>query len=714
LTGGITAVETTGSGISTQRYDFKFDSYGNIIQMQMPAPVSNGGTRATRNYEYDNILHQLNTSVSNNLNYISSANYDCKYQVPLSTTDIGGAVIRYTYDTKGRVASVKSPKDPDFTVRYKYWDMTPKNGSSPCSDNIYIPNLINRMQPKWVLTEHYNEGSEENIYVLACAGGFGQIIAIDKTAPDRNISPAITAGYKLYDGMGQAVAELTEPIENGFGAIMKLNFYKYIVENLNNDIHFRTYKYDNFGRVIEVKEPDGTITQMNYDIANDAGNTKRFKTSTTNALGNTAEIYKDVRGLTMQNVSPRGVTTNFYYSGLGQLLQTQDPEQHLTEYQYDRLGRTEWISHPSRGTTYYTYDGATASVKKERNPLGDIEYSYDILGRPTEVHYGYNPQNDVYYQYGAANSGLQTGKLVKLQDATGVTEFEYGDMGEVTAQVRMHILPNANRLTHRTEWRYDSWGRTRSIKYPDGEKVEYLYNLAGLLQQMQGNQQYITNIQYNKMEQKTQVDYGNNTRAEYRYDPVMQRLTDYDLYNENSLLMHKDYMYDDIGNIETLNSHYSDARIDVDETYGYDADNQLVGAQGNGSSMANYGLDMKYSLAGRITRKNLTGTRIDNGNTSLINFVNNYKYNDPNNPYAVTRLDGTESNDMVWDAAGNLCFQVGDDGTKFFTWTEDNRMQGFYHDNGNIAALYRYDAGGERDLKMVASMQDIDINGHHY
>ena len=110
---------------------------------------------------------------------------------------------------------------------------------------------------------------------------------------------------------------------------------------------------------------------------------------------------------------------------------------------------------------------------------------------------------------------------------------------------------------------------------------------------------------------------------------------------------------------------------------------------------------MTYSSAGRIEHKSLTGNAL-----AQLNFSNYYHYYG-SNPYAVTDLDGTNPLKMIWDRAGNLCFETGDMGTKFFTWTEDNRMQGFYHDKGQIAALYRYDASGERELKLTATVQDV-------
>ncbi|MCL2598065.1 MAG: hypothetical protein FWD66_10555, partial [Paludibacter sp.] len=449
-----------------------------------------------------------------------------------------------------------------------------------------------------------------------------------------------------------------------------------------------------------------------------------FKTSVTDAMGNTSQVYKDVRNLTMKTISPRGATTIFKYDGLGQLLQSVDPDSHSTKYTYDILGRTIQTEHPSRGIEQYSYDGATANPAVYTNNKGEtIRYVYDILGRPTETHYSENPINDVYYQYGGNNAGLNSGKRISMQDATGVTQYDYGDMGELTAQTRMHILPTGDFLTYRTQWDYDSWGRTRTIVYPDGEKVVYKYNNQGLLWSVEGKMMYIKSIEYNKNEQKTLVNYGNGTSAAYDYDNVMWRLQEYNLYKQNSpnhqdILMHKDYIYDDIGNITNLNSNYANAGINIAEEYGYDADNQLISALANNGSA--YNLTMDYSLAGKITHKTLTGNALTH-----LGFVNDYFYNDPNNPYAVTNLSGTNTSNILWDGAGNLCYMQPDkkinpnplgemgsayvppNGKKFFTWTEDNRLQGFYHDAGQIAALYRYDASGERELKLTATVQDV-------
>ncbi|MDR3328021.1 MAG: hypothetical protein LBT04_07885, partial [Prevotellaceae bacterium] len=154
-------------------------------------------------------------------------------------------------------------------------------------------------------------------------------------------------------------------------------------------------------------------------------------------------------------------------------------------------------------------------------------------------------------------------------------------MGEVISQTRMQILPNSLWLTTKMEWDYDSWGRRIRIIYPDEEHVNYSYNRAGLLDGVCGNDVYISKINYNKLDLKEEVYYGNGTRSIYQYDTVMWRLQSNEIYDQsNNLLAYKDYSYNSIGNIEFLNGKYTDAGINIDQSYFYDPDNRLVAAQG--------------------------------------------------------------------------------------------------------------------------------------
>ena len=73
------------------------------------------------------------------------------------------------------------------------------------------------------------------------------------------------------------------------------------------------------------------------------------------------------------------------------------------------------------------------------------------------------------------------------QDATGVQEYGYGNMGELTSNRHTYVVPNSSEpFSLRTKWTYDSWNRVKTIIYPDNEIVTYNYNLGGSLKYIEG------------------------------------------------------------------------------------------------------------------------------------------------------------------------------------------------------------------------------------
>jgi hypothetical protein len=51
-----------------------------------------------------------------------------------------------------------------------------------------------------------------------------------------------------------------------------------------------------------------------------------------------------------------------------------------------------------------------------------IDYIYDDC-RLAQISYPVNPEMNVYYQYGASNTGNQSGRLIAQQDASGMQNF---------------------------------------------------------------------------------------------------------------------------------------------------------------------------------------------------------------------------------------------------------------------------------------------------
>ena len=712
--------------------NYYFDRYGNTTDVVFPA--NGNGERKSVTIDYDNVLKALPVSVYDMEGYESTTAYDYRYQVPIRTTDIGGSVMLYSYDTKGRLKSVKTPKDPVYTVKYQYWDTYDMSK--------YIQNGAfadyRRSVYKWVETSHYNvDYPSMPMKTVVFADAFGRIDATVKFIDFGDGRPRRAAVYggKCYDAVGNVLREYTEPLivdsaHNNSGMLQGV-----YPTNDNEipvwytDIHsiyaatqywygkYRSYTRDEKGRAVAIREPDGTVSRMAYAI--DRG---LSKTSMTDALGNTSHVWRDARGQTVKAQSPMGAVTQFQYDGLGELRQTIDPEGYTTLFYYDELGRIRETSHPSRGITEYLYDGATSNVAVEYNPLGKIEYQYDILGRQIAKRYSDNPQNNVFYQYGPPSGDTNSGRLVKVQDATGVTEYKYGSMGEVELEMRTHILFGEG-ITYLTEWKYDSWGRTRKILYPDGEEVHYRYNKTGLLSKVESNTNgyYITDMYYNGMEQKEKVSYGNGTYAEYKYDSLMYRPTNYILRRGIDTIFSKNYDYNSVGNVEYQQDFYKFANIgyDIYNEYRYDADNRLYYAMGKGNDL-DYKLEMQYSPSGKIQYKNLNSIGIKNGNIMNIQYQNPYQYNKTDNPYAVTDIEDFGNGhrySYCWDAAGNMTYacHIGKPKTsEMYFWTEDNRMQAYAaKEEKNDLAYYRYDHTGKREMKLLGNLLDVYNMGEY-
>ena len=121
-------------------------------------------------------------------------------------------------------------------------------------------------------------------------------------------------------------------------------------------------------------------------------------------------------------------------------------------------------------------------------------------------------------------------------------------------------------------------------------------------------------------------------------------------------------------------------------------------------------MDIGYSKAGRIEYKNLVSDAMKNGNMINTAYADNYEYKHPTNPYAVT---STGSNYFCWDNAGNMT-GIKEQDIELMYWTEDNRMQSYGNISTGQSALYRYDASGERELKLLGNLTDINIMGNWY
>ena len=455
----------------------------------------------------------------------------------------------------------------------------------------------------------------------------------------------------------------------------------------------------------------------------------RLKVEATDQNGHTSYLFSNVRNQNTTVIDPLGATTVFHYDPVGQLLESIDPEGHSTYHAYDMLGRRTDRDHPSAGHTHWEYDPAGNMLRQTQNSGGYIQYDYDF-SRPVHIAYSDRPWNNVWYEYGDGGSGNEAGRLVRQQDATGVQEFRYDFMGNAVYNRHTYVFPSSPQtVSLETRWQYDSWGRVQSITYPDRENVSYKYDFGGLLYSVGGYKNgtvghtpYIHEILYDRFGQRTLVMDGDSVQTTYDYDPASRRLAHLkdSSASTGEVLQDNLYHYDAVGNLDGIVDNGRNHRV---QTYKYDDADRLIGSDGDLTQDFSTGLSYgytsgyEYSLAGRLLNKNVDSKRLSTATGPYqVLYDNNYSYDHPTNPYAVTHIqDGFGADyDFWWNSNGDLVeAYAAPSGTKRrLCWTEDNRLQAFMErsDEGGIAAWYNYSADGERNFKFTSPRLNIHQN----
>ena len=689
-------------------YDYTYDIYGNTDTVRMPENYRH--QRMVNVYEYDTTVHTYPVRVSNALGYVSEASYDYRFGTPLSTTDINGNTITYTYDWRGRLKMVKSPYDPDSSLVFDYWFSNELAGKPGQTVHVL-----------WATTQHYDQQYPTNaMTTVLFTDALGREIQTKKDVEINSTEQHTVSGKVIYDAYGRAITTYY-PVTESASVLYKT--FNTSVDNITPT----TTTYDLLDRQTSVTLPNGATTTMVYGFGNDAYAKKRFTTVTTDPLSNSVTVYKDVRGLQTTVSAPLSATTKFVYNRLGELTSTVNPDNLTTSYTYNHLGQQLSRTHPDAGTDTYTYDPAgnllthSTQVLANTNKKVYYYYNYNLLDSTV---YPNNPENNVYYQYGTpSDTGNCTGRIKFMEDGSGWQKFSYGPLGEITENIRTFVLYcDTGGYTFKTQYLYDTWNRLKSMTYPDGEVVTYIYDKGGNLKAMYGIKNgvghiYLLYMGYNKFEKKTQMNFGNGVYSKYVYDNL-QRLDSLKTYKTSSVLFQKiAYTYDNANNITQIKNTagvINNLGRNYTNTYTYDNLYRLISSTNliGGKKILNpYTLTMAYTAGGKIFSKAQTATKTINGTTSTINYSLYYKYEVLGGSNKLcclsTSLFGGSCNDFLWDANGNLLSRSTTG--EYMVWDEENRMA--LGRNSSLGVLCLYDANGERAFKLSTSVVTTTVNG---
>jgi RHS repeat-associated protein len=248
--------------------------------------------------------------------------------------------------------------------------------------------------------------------------------------------------------------------------------------------------------------------------------------------------------------------------------------------------------------------------------------AYDQLRRPTDLYVTEGgskrlAERTIYGEVRGSTDNHRT-RVYQVQDGAGtLTNESYDFKGNLLQSARELLTeceqaidwlanpqPNGDRFVTRTT--YDALNRPTSITTPDHSVYIPAYNEANLLEsvdvRLQGGSPpapFVTNIDYNEKGQRSLIEYGNASRAEYEYDADTFRLVrlkttrqaglngqSAKIFADPRIVQDLHYTYDPAGNITRIEDAalktviYGGEQVEPVCEYTYDAIYRLIEASG--------------------------------------------------------------------------------------------------------------------------------------
>ena len=316
--------------------------------------------------------------------------------------------------------------------------------------------------------------------------------------------------------------------------------------------------------------------------------------------------------------------------------------------------------------------------------------------------------DDVYYEYGAPGAAYNAaGRVTKETVGTFIDQYRYGALGEVVKKTR-----TIDGKTYTVNWKWDNFGRLRSIVYSNNVVIYYAYDTGGQVKQVFGyyngmRMDYVNNVYYDEFGSRTTIAYANGVTGQYSYDVLMHRLVQLKTFMGDSTYQNITYSYDKVGNIVTRSENgivMSDNTVkNITHRYGYDSLYRLTQADGsikeNGNTVNSYTSTLQYSSIGTIVQK-LQTVKIAGENDPSLTYSYNYSYA-PTKPHAVAGINDNLT--YRYDANGNMTavYDTAKQFNRILFWDDDNRLTKTVDttSGSSVTTQYNYDAKGMRIIK---------------
>jgi RHS repeat-associated protein len=603
INGNLTREERWKSGASYVDVERAYNAFGFMTQELDPLNHITTYTPDAYNLYPSSVMNALGQSTS----YL----YDYSSGKPTQITDVNGRVFQTTYDGFDRVLEDRQPNavlPSTLEVKTSY---------------VYSTETIGMRTQR---TDYFDSTIAEDSYVYT--DGFDRPI---QTRVESETSGVLAVSDTIYDTREFLWKQSLSYFSTGVARTPVTSMPAFL----------STFSNDALGRITNIATAVGntstTYDQWNSTVTDPRGKVKTFSRDAYDRLVTVIE-----------NNSSAVYTTVYTYNGRGDLTGLTDALGNTRSFTYDGLSRrlTAQDLHASGDTTFgiwtYVYDDA-GNFSSTLDPKGQtIQFTYDNINRQLTENYTGVSGVEVTNTYDTCTNGV--GRLCTVAK-TGFSESRaYDPLGRVSLQTR-----TIEGTPYTTSFAYDRQGNQLTITNPDSSQVQYVYNNAGQLNQVNrkenagGYVAVVSNIDYAPTERRTVIVNANGTTTTNTYDAgelyrLRTKITSTPSGNQQNLT----YTYDPNGNVTQIvdASSTQSAKTTI---YAYDDLNRLLSATVTGAADGQNGTQSStYNAIGNIlTRSDVTGTYAYAGNTA-----SNYA-----NPHATTAAGGVN---YTYDQNGNL------------------------------------------------------------
>lgn len=434
--------------------------------------------------------------------------------------------------------------------------------------------------------------------------------------------------------------------------------------------------YDELGRLLKSIGQVGSTEQTHeqrYDLNdNPSGQTNARQYSSSQA-------YDALNRLVASTDTGNGVTT-FGYDAQDNLAEVKDPRGALTTYTHNGLGDLTRQVSADTNSTGFVYDAAGNLTKKTDARKAVTQYRYDALNRLIARTYPANPALNVQYHYDMTADGNKgIGRLTAIQDASGVLGYHYDARGNLVEQIRSVPVQNVDQYD-RLALNYDNANQLIRLDYPNFS-VSYPRNAAGQVSAVtlslgdDAPHVLAEQLSYQPFGPLKSLTWGNGLTLTRSFDQS------YRLTGQQVGAWHSEYAFDANGNITGL-----DQSLWGELQYDYDALDRLNLEQ-TSSEKKTYTYDANGNRTARFTYSLADGQETQTAKQSLKYNTNRNRLSQRSTSYAVEV-----------DVAGNYTRYSQN---RRYTYDEQGSLSTSSDANGVLMATYRYNALGQRVLKIL-------------